>query len=152
MIVIAHRGASFDEPENSLAAFERAIGVGADYVEFDVQASCDGGLVVFHDLQLDRLTPATGPLRGRPLMELRELGIPTLAEVLVLTAGRIGVMAELKSPRLFRRHDIVWEQCGDLHAKQAPARLTNRTLYDLVGKIEIVGRRRGLPPGRKPER
>ena len=49
MIVIAHRGASCDEPENTLAAFERAIGVGADYVEFDVHASCDGGLVVFHD-------------------------------------------------------------------------------------------------------
>ncbi len=107
MIVVAHRGASFDEPENSLAAFERAIAQGADYVEFDVQASRDGGLVVFHDLLLDRLTPASGPLRSRPLAELRELGIPTLEEVLELTAGRIGVMAELKSPRLFRRHDIV---------------------------------------------
>ena len=42
-----------------------------------------------------------------PLAELRELGIPTLAEVLELTAGRIGVMAELKSPWLYRRHDIV---------------------------------------------
>ena len=107
MIVIAHRGASWDEPENTLPAFERAIAVGADYVEFDVQAASDGGLVVFHDLHLDRLTPATGPLRARPLAELRELGIPTLEEVLELTAGRIGVMAELKSPRLYRRHDIV---------------------------------------------
>jgi glycerophosphoryl diester phosphodiesterase len=107
MIVVAHRGASFDEPENSLAAFERAIAVGAEYVEFDIQASRDGGLVVFHDPHLDRLTPATGPLRTRPLAELRELGIPTLEEVLELTAGRIGVMAELKSPRLYRRHDVV---------------------------------------------
>ena len=107
MIVIAHRGASFDEPENSLAAFERAIADGADYVEFDIQASRDGALVVFHDLQLDRLTTATGPLRARSRLELRELGIPTLEEVLELTAGRIGVMAELKSPRLYRRHDIV---------------------------------------------
>lgn len=107
MIVIAHRGASYDERENTPAAFERAIAVGADYVEFDVQASRDGGLVVFHDLELDRLTPATGPLRDRPLAELRELGIPTLEEVLALTSGRIGVMAELKSPRLYRRHDIV---------------------------------------------
>jgi glycerophosphoryl diester phosphodiesterase len=107
MIVIAHRGASYDEPENSLAAFERAIALGADYVEFDIQASRDGGLVVFHDLLLDRLTTGTGPLRARLLSELRELGIPTLEEVLELVAGRIGVMAELKSPRLFRRHDIV---------------------------------------------
>lgn len=107
MIVVAHRGASHDELENSPAAFERAIAVGAEYVEFDVQASRDGGLVVFHDLRLDRLTPARGPLRARSLAELRALGIPTLEEVLELTAGRIGVMVELKSPWLYRRHDIV---------------------------------------------
>ena len=105
--VIAHRGASAEEKENTLPAFERAIELGADYVEFDVQASSDGEPVVFHDLRLDRLTPAVGPLRARPLAELRELGIPTLEEVVELTAGRIGVMAELKSPWLFRRHDIV---------------------------------------------
>ena len=105
--VIAHRGASAYEKENTLPAFERAIELGADYVEFDVQASSDGGLVVFHDLRLDRLTPASGPLRARPLAELRDLGIPTLEEVLELTAGRIGVMVELKSPWLYRRHDLV---------------------------------------------
>lgn len=107
MWVIAHRGASSEEKENTLPAFERAIELGADYVELDVQASSDGALVVFHDLRLDRLTQVRGPLRARPLAELRELGIPTLAEVLELTAGRIGVMAELKSPWLYRRHDIV---------------------------------------------
>ena len=145
MIVIAHRGASFDEPENSLAAFERAIGVGADYVEFDVQASCDGGLVVFHDLQLDRLTPATGPLRGRPLMELRELGIPTLDEVLELTAGRIGVMAELKSPRLFRRHDIVARTIALLDPKavvvsfERAAILETRRLRPELRTVQHVG-------------
>jgi glycerophosphoryl diester phosphodiesterase len=105
--VIAHRGASGQAQENSLPAFERAIELGADYVEFDVQASSDGGLVVFHDLRLDRLTPAAGPLSARTLAELRELGIPTLEEVLELTTGRIGVMVELKSPWLFRRHDFV---------------------------------------------
>jgi glycerophosphoryl diester phosphodiesterase len=105
--VIAHRGASWDEPENTLSAFERAIAVGADFVEFDVQASSDGALVVFHDSELDRVTPLTGLLRGRPLAELREVGIPTLEQVLALTSGRIGVMAELKNPRLYRRHDIV---------------------------------------------
>jgi glycerophosphoryl diester phosphodiesterase len=107
MRVIAHRGASAELQENTLPAFERAIELGADYVELDVQASCDGGLVVFHDLDLDRLTPARGPLRAQPLAALRELGIPTLEEVLELSAGRIGVMAELKSPHLFRRHDVV---------------------------------------------
>jgi len=107
MWVIAHRGASFDEKENTLPAFERAIELGADFVELDVQASRDSELVVFHDLTLDRLTPLSGPLRRRSGAELREVGIPTLAEVVELTAGRIGVMAELKSPRLYRRHDVV---------------------------------------------
>jgi len=106
-LVIAHRGASADEKENTLPAFERAIDLGADYVECDVQASSDGVPVVFHDLRLDRLTAARGALRARPLAELQELGIPTLEEVVELTAGRIGLMAELKSPWLFRRHDIV---------------------------------------------
>ena len=105
--VIAHRGASAEEKENTLPAFERAIEHGADYVEFDVQASSDGEPVVFHDLRLDRLTSANGSLRARPVAELRELGIPTLDDVLELTAGRVGVMAELKRPWLFRRHDFV---------------------------------------------
>lgn len=104
--VIAHRGASADEVENTLPAFERAIAVGADYVELDVQCSADGELVVFHDLDLDRLTPLRGPLRRRPLAELREIGIPTLEEVVEVTRGRIPLMAELKSAHLYRRHEL----------------------------------------------
>ncbi len=105
--VIAHRGASADERENTLPAFERAIEAGADYVELDVQVSADGALVVFHDLDLDRLTPLRGPLRRRALVELREVGIPTLEEVVELARGRVTVMAELKSAHLYRRHDLV---------------------------------------------
>jgi glycerophosphoryl diester phosphodiesterase len=72
-----------------LPAFERAIEVGAEYVELDVHAARDGSLVVVHDR----------PSRSR--------SYPTLAEVLELTAGRIGVMVELKQPYRYRRHDIV---------------------------------------------
>ncbi len=88
-LVIAHRGASFDLPENTLPAFERAIEVGADYVELDVHATPDGRLVVVHD---------------RPR---RDRSYPTLEEVLELTAGRIGVMVELKQPYRYRRHAVV---------------------------------------------
>jgi glycerophosphoryl diester phosphodiesterase len=86
-LVIAHRGASWDVPENTLPAFERAIEVGADFVEFDVHARADGELVVCHD-----------PPRG---------GEPRLEEVLDACAGRIGVMCELKNPWRYRRHDVV---------------------------------------------
>jgi glycerophosphoryl diester phosphodiesterase len=105
-LVIAHRGASWSERENTLPAFERAIELGADFIELDVQVASDGALVVFHDLDLDRLTPLAGPLRRRRLEELREVGIPTLEDVLELVRGRIGVMAELKSAWLYRRHAV----------------------------------------------
>ena len=49
MLVIAHRGASAELPENTLPAFERAIEIGADYVELDVHADGEGRLVVTHD-------------------------------------------------------------------------------------------------------
>jgi glycerophosphoryl diester phosphodiesterase len=88
-IVIAHRGASWDEPENTLPAFRRAIELGADYVEFDVHATRDGKLVVGHD---------------RPR---QSHSYPTLPDVLEVVTGRIGVMLELKHPYLYRRHDIV---------------------------------------------
>lgn len=87
-LVIAHRGASWDLPENTLPAFERAIEVGADFVELDVHASRDGELVVCHD-----------PPRSRD--------VPTLTEVLELCRGRIGVMVELKRPYRYRRFDVV---------------------------------------------
>jgi len=87
--VIAHRGASWDLPENTLPAFERAIEVGADFVELDVHADADGALLVTHD-----------PPRGRR-------GLPTLAEAVELARARIGLMVELKSPFRYRRHRIV---------------------------------------------
>jgi glycerophosphoryl diester phosphodiesterase len=77
VFVIAHRGASVELPENTLAAFERAIEIAADYVEFDVH----NDLSVTHD----------SPRRG--------LAYPSLVEVLDLCHGRIGVMVELKRPR-----------------------------------------------------
>jgi glycerophosphoryl diester phosphodiesterase len=87
VLVIAHRGASAELPENTPAAFERAIELGADFVEFDVHAAADGTLVVCHD-----------PPRG---------GEPRLEEVVAQCSGRIGLMCELKSPWRYRRHDVV---------------------------------------------
>jgi glycerophosphoryl diester phosphodiesterase len=89
MLVIAHRGASAELPENTLPAFERAIEIGADFVEFDVHADRSGNLVVVHD----------APRRSG--------AYPRLEEVLDLCRGRIGVMVELKSPSRYRLHDVV---------------------------------------------
>jgi len=130
--VIAHRGASADERENTLPAFERAIELGADFVELDVQVSSDGVLVLFHDLDLDRLTPLRGPMRRRPAAELREHGIPTLDEVLELTRGRIGVMAELKSAYLFRGHDVSGRTARALGREDVLLSFSRRTLQEAL--------------------
>ena len=58
--IIGHRGASAEAPENTLAAFAAAAGLGADGVEFDVQSTVDNELVVIHDLTLDRTTNGRG--------------------------------------------------------------------------------------------
>jgi glycerophosphoryl diester phosphodiesterase len=77
VLVIAHRGASAELPENTLPAFERAIELGADFVELDVW----NGMEVTHD----------APRRSG--------SYPTLADVVELCRGRIGLMVELKRPR-----------------------------------------------------
>jgi glycerophosphoryl diester phosphodiesterase len=82
-LVVAHRGASAIAPENTLEAFEKAIEIGADMVEFDVRATPDGTLVVCHD----------------PVAE-DGLGLPRLEEVVELCAGRIMLDVELKEPGL----------------------------------------------------
>jgi glycerophosphoryl diester phosphodiesterase len=89
MLVIAHRGASSELPENTLPAFERAIELGADAVELDVHADAAGRLVVTHD------PPRVGA------------EYPTLADALDVTRGRIPAMVELKTPRRYRRYDVV---------------------------------------------
>lgn len=79
-LVIAHRGACWDAPENTLEAFELAVEHGADYVEFDVRAIPDGRLMVAHD-----------PIRAEP-----PPGTPTLDETLEALRGRVGLAVEAK--------------------------------------------------------
>jgi len=62
--VTGHRGASAIAPENTMAAFRLAIELGADGLEFDVQRTSDGELVVMHDAILDRTTNGTGALKN----------------------------------------------------------------------------------------
>lgn len=62
VMVIAHRGASEEAPENTMSAFERALALGADGFEFDVQLTSDGRPVVIHDAMLDRTTTGSGPV------------------------------------------------------------------------------------------
>lgn len=97
-LVIAHRGASAVEPENSLAAFRAAVRLRADAVELDVHASADGELFVHHDETLDGVhhLPHTAAARIRAHRLPNGEPIPTLADALAVL-GRLAVFVEVKS-------------------------------------------------------
>jgi glycerophosphoryl diester phosphodiesterase len=74
-LVVAHRGASIEAPENTIEAFERAVDAGADAVEFDVRITADGSAVVMHDPDVDRTTDGQGRCRDMTLAEVKALRI-----------------------------------------------------------------------------
>ena len=96
--MVAHRGASAREVENSLAAFRAAMQLGADAVELDVHATADGTLIVHHDEAIaGRRIPQ---LTAQQVAELRLANgepIPTLAHVLEAIGPRLQVFVEVKS-------------------------------------------------------
>jgi glycerophosphoryl diester phosphodiesterase len=109
---IAHRGASGYAPENTRAAFDRAIAMHADAIETDVRMTTDGALVLFHDDFVDRNSDGHGPVADYSLPELRALDLgawfdPSFAGQRVLTVremldeylARIPVVFEIKDPR-----------------------------------------------------
>ncbi len=73
MWVIAHRGASAFAPENTIAALETAVALGAEFVEVDLQLSRDARLLAIHDGTVDRTTNGHGPVSSKTLDELRQL-------------------------------------------------------------------------------
>lgn len=114
VMVVAHRGGGLAQsaklfPENSIAAVRNAIELGAEMVELDVQKSRDGIFVVFHDSWLDRTSTCKGVLAERTMAELKgcrlvvegtgkatDETIPTLAEMLEITRGKILVNVDNK--------------------------------------------------------
>ena len=107
--IMAHRGAAAAAPENTLAAINRAIDSGAQWVEIDVQETADGQIVVIHDSDLKKIGGSALTVAGSTLEQLQQVDIgswfgpefadqriPTLEEVLELCKGRIGVNIELK--------------------------------------------------------
>ena len=68
----AHRGASFEDAENTLSGFRRAVAAGADMIEFDVRMSRDGVPVILHDKTIDRTSDGTGRPEEWTLAELKQ--------------------------------------------------------------------------------
>lgn len=111
--IIAHRGASREAPENTAAAFRRALAIGVDGVELDVHLSSDGEPVVIHDSSLGRTAGASGLVKDLTVAELRRLDagrwfgetfagerIPTLAEALEILRP-VRVIIEIKNGPIY---------------------------------------------------
>jgi len=115
--IYGHRGSKGQYPENTILAFEKAIGAGVDGMEMDIHMTKDGELVVIHDATLDRTTTGTGYVKDHTLAEIRALSagakfaefkhydrswnlelVPTLKEALALfKAHGLEVNIELKT-------------------------------------------------------
>ncbi len=108
-LVCAHRGRSGVAPENTLAAFEAAVQVAADFLELDVRHSADGEIVCIHDATVDRTTDGSGAVAEMTLAQIQSLDagswkgeqfagerIPLLRDVLKSIARRIVVDIEIK--------------------------------------------------------
>jgi glycerophosphoryl diester phosphodiesterase len=106
---IGHRGAAGHAPENTLAAIQKGIDLGVDFVEVDLRRTADGALVVLHDASVNRTTNGRGRVDRLSLNEVRKLDagngerIPTLAEVLAAVPSRCGLMLELKVEGIARQ-------------------------------------------------
>jgi glycerophosphoryl diester phosphodiesterase len=106
-LVVAHRGASSTEPENTVVAFEAAIQAGADVIELDVRLTADGIPVILHDPDVSSTTDGAGLVHTLALDEVKRLDasghrpghqeIPTLAEALDTIDGRVAVDLEIKN-------------------------------------------------------
>lgn len=107
--VMAHRGASTETPENTMAAFQKAIDDMADYIELDVQLTSDGEVIVMHDSNAYRTTGVDENIVNMTYKEVRRLDagswysdeykgekVPGLREVLELAQGKIKLNIELK--------------------------------------------------------
>ena len=109
-LVIAHRGSSGRAPENTMAAFRRAVWEGAEMIELDVRAARDGELVVHHDRRLGRTSHGRGKIRDLSLAQIQSIDagswfssqyagekIPSFEEVLEWLPDGVGLDVEVKT-------------------------------------------------------
>lgn len=133
--IFAHRGAKRAAPENTLPAFQKALEMGVDGIELDVQCSKDGVLVVMHNFTVNETTNGIGPVSDFTAAELAQLdagshfgiefsrvGVPTLEQVFDLVGDRCRVNVEIKSK----------DPTGGPEVEALVATIVRRNLYDQV--------------------
>jgi glycerophosphoryl diester phosphodiesterase len=108
VMICSHRGAHLEAPENSMAAFRKAIEIGVDIFEMDVRRTKDGKLVIMHDKTVNRTTNGAGRVDSLTFDQIRKLRlkfngqmtneqVPTLEEALAVAKGKILVDLDIKT-------------------------------------------------------
>lgn len=161
VMVVAHRGCWSEAPENSIAAIENCIKLGADMVEIDVRNTADGKLVLMHDTTIDRTTTGAGKVSdisfdalralklrqgaGGPGAAVVDAHVPTLEEALLATRDRILVNLDLKVANEAEVFALV-EKLGmngqilmKLYDTPQDARLINAPFHGKTHYMPIVG-------------
>ena len=150
--IVAHRGAHEELPENTLAAFERAVEMGADAIEMDVRLTRDRVPVIYHYFALPDAMGLPGCIFDYTLSRLRQTKeerasphdashIPTLRQALDSLAGRIGLEIEVKGPEP-ECVDIVADTLRDYRRFWDTMDLTS---YEPVLLLALAERCPGLP-------
>jgi glycerophosphoryl diester phosphodiesterase len=151
--ISCHRGANRYAPENTLPAFEKAIRLGVDFVEFDVRTTSDGKYYLLHDARLDRTTSGHGPISNVTAVEVADLSaglkfgrpfaatkVPSLDDFLGATAGKIDLYFDAKA--------IPPEALAEAveHYKMAGRTVVYQSAEYLLKLKAINPRIRALPP------
>lgn len=128
-LILAHRGANKRAPQNTIPAFKSAIEHGADGVEFDVQMTSDGVLVICHNFTVDETSNGTGYVHEHTFEELRALDfgswfsdefkgtlIPTLDETLDTVKDMTVINIEIKRPQPETKKEVVHKTIAAVRA------------------------------------
>jgi glycerophosphoryl diester phosphodiesterase len=139
MLMIGHRGARFEAPENTVPGFHYAIDLGVSAVEFDIRMTKDGQLVVIHDATVDRTTNGEGDVSSFTLAELQALDaratfpewpepcvVPTFGEVLDVVQVLPELLIELKGDTPARLDRIV------------PATIDEIVRRDIIDRVTLT--------------
>jgi glycerophosphoryl diester phosphodiesterase len=115
---IAHRGASGHAPENTMAAFRRAVELGAHFIETDLQITRDAQVIAIHDFTLDRTTSGKGQVHLLPLDQIRSLDAGAWygeSEAATFSGERVPSLKEILD--FAKEHDVIFY----LEIKSGPA-------------------------------
>ena len=137
MIMIGHRGARFEAPENTIPGFRYALGLGLQAMEFDIRMTSDGHLVVIHDATVDRTTNGSGEVSSFTLAEIQALDarstfedwpepcrVPTFAEVLDLIGHLPELLVEIKGDTDERLDEIVPKAVAEIESRGIASQVT----------------------------